>query len=443
MQVLAITGIGLSAYNNAGKLDAAVDALKNGNPQTAFSLSLSLGSAQSQNQQRSDSDRVLVSSVLASGDVNFTAAGGGGNSDLLIRGSDVIGLAAVTFKADDAIQLEAAANTASQHSSNKSSSASIGISQGANTGITVSATGAKGASDGAETTWSNSHVHAGNTLSLESGGDTLLKGATASGRQVVAEVGGSLGIESLQDTATFDSQQKNWGFSLTLGPSPGVSISAGKSNAAGDYASVTEQSGLYAGDEGFAVKVQGHTDLNGGVVASSQTAVEQNKNHFETGTLVTRDIENLSVAEAKSSGFSLSSDMFTQGKYVLAKGVLGNLLDNASESDTSQGTTRSAIAGGAVVLTDADKQMSLTRQTAGQTVAVLNRDVQTSQQAAKYQDAQAMLEKVEAHRTIKQAVYKESVKFSDEAYRVAMLEKAEMRKVLRRKNGEVMLGGGW
>ncbi|MDN7941283.1 hemagglutinin repeat-containing protein, partial [Burkholderia multivorans] len=38
---------------------------------------------------------------------------------------------------------------------------------------------------------------AGNTLTIESGGDTNLKGAVASGRQVIADVGGNLNIESL------------------------------------------------------------------------------------------------------------------------------------------------------------------------------------------------------------------------------------------------------
>ncbi len=351
----------------------------------------------------------------------------------------MVGMGTVTLKADDSIQLEAAANTASQHSSNKSSSASIGISLGANTGITFSASGAKGASSGSETSWTNSHIHAGEKLTLDSSGNTTLKGATASGKQVVASIAGDLTIESLQDIATYDSQQKNWGFSLTVGPSPGASISSGKSKAAGDYASVTEQSGLFAGDEGFDVRVQGHTTLNGGVIASSQTAIEQNKNSFETGTLAIQDLENHSVAEAKSSGFTLSTDMFSQGKYGVIKGVLGNSLDNASVAEASNGDTRSAIAAGNVIVTDSAGQLRLTGQSSEQTVTTLNRDVDSSHQAAKYQNAQAVLEQAEAHRVITQAVYKEAVKFSDEAYRVAMVEKAEMRKVLRGKDGEVLL----
>src|SRR5437660_610779 len=48
---------------------------------------------------------------------------------------------------------------------------------------------------------------------------------------------------------------------------------------------VTEQSGIKAGDGGFTVKVNGNTDLKGGVIASTDQAVQDAKNNFTTGTL--------------------------------------------------------------------------------------------------------------------------------------------------------------
>ncbi|MDY0978496.1 hemagglutinin repeat-containing protein, partial [Massilia sp. CFBP9012] len=48
----------------------------------------------------------------------------------------------------------------------------------------------KGKEDGKGTTQLNSHVTAGKQLAIESGGDTNIKGAVASGEQVVAKVGG-------------------------------------------------------------------------------------------------------------------------------------------------------------------------------------------------------------------------------------------------------------
>lgn len=64
--------------------------------------------------------------------------------------------------------------------------------------------------------YTNTHVSAGNQLTLESGGDTNLKGATATGKQVIADIGGDLNIASLQDTSTYTSQQNSAGFGVSL-----------------------------------------------------------------------------------------------------------------------------------------------------------------------------------------------------------------------------------
>jgi hypothetical protein len=83
----------------------------------------------------------------------------------------------------------------------------------------------------------NTHVTAGEKLKLESGGDTILKGAVAGGKQVIAKVGGDLNIESLQDTSTYDSKQQNAGFSLSVGAGKvNGSLSYGQSKVNSDYA---------------------------------------------------------------------------------------------------------------------------------------------------------------------------------------------------------------
>nr|WP_269507234.1 hemagglutinin repeat-containing protein [Burkholderia sp. IMCC1007] len=62
---------------------------------------------------------------------------------------------------------------------------------------------------------------------LQSGGDTNLKGAIASGKQVVADVGGNRNIESLQDKDHYGSKQQNAGVSVRVCPPPCVSSVAG------------------------------------------------------------------------------------------------------------------------------------------------------------------------------------------------------------------------
>ena len=66
-------------------------------------------------------------------------------------------------------------------------------------------------------------------------------------------MGGDLNIESLQDTSQYDSKQQSLGGSVTVGAGVSGSISAGKSKIDSDFASVTEQSGIKAGDGGFQV----------------------------------------------------------------------------------------------------------------------------------------------------------------------------------------------
>jgi filamentous hemagglutinin len=68
-----------------------------------------------------------------------------------------------------------------------------------------------------------------------------------------------------------------------LGQVAVVNMSAAKANINSDYQSVTEQSGLKAGDGGFTVNVQGNTDLKGAAITSTQAAIDNNKNTFTTG----------------------------------------------------------------------------------------------------------------------------------------------------------------
>ena len=164
----------------------------------------------------------------------------------------------------------------------------MGVSVGTGgMGITVSASGARGKSDGQDVTYSNTRIEAGNTVRLQSGGDTTLKGAIVAGKTVQADIGGNLSIESLQDTSVYASKQASIGGSLTVGAGVSGSVSASSSKSSGNYASVIDQSALQAGDGGFAVNVKGNTDLKGAVIASTDRAVEEGRNAFSTGGALT------------------------------------------------------------------------------------------------------------------------------------------------------------
>lgn len=432
MQALAAGTAALSAMNAYDGVQAG-QAVKDGNMADqagGINLSISIGASQSKSNSVQTASTAAGSTVTAGGNVNLSASGASKDSDITVQGGTIKAGNDVILKADDEINLLAARNTAEQHSTNKNTSASIGVSVGTSGfGVTVSANAGRGNADGNDVNWTNTHVEAGNQLTLQSAGDTTLKGAVASGKQVTADVGGNLNIESLQDTSQYDSKQQSLGGSVTIGASVSGSISASQSKINSNFASVTEQSGIKAGDGGFQVDVKGNTDLKGAVITGTDQAVQDNKNTLTTATLTTSDIENRAEASAKSSGINLSSDMLSQGKYGLGKALVGTALNNGQASGSSAGVTRSAVQAANVTISDDAAQQALTGKTAEQTVASLNRDAANAHSAAQKQDVQTMERTAQAEQAIKQEAFKMVATFTDEAYRSRFKEQPKPIKV--------------
>ncbi|NBC81722.1 hemagglutination protein, partial [Enterobacter asburiae] len=91
----------------------------------------------------------------------------------------------------------------------------------------------------------------------------------------MADIGRNLTLASEQDTDSYDSSQKNAsaGGSFTFGTMSGsASVNYSRDRMDSDYASVKEQTGIFAGSGGFDITVGGHTQLDGAVIASTATA---------------------------------------------------------------------------------------------------------------------------------------------------------------------------
>jgi filamentous hemagglutinin len=161
-----------------------------------------------------------------------------------------------------------------------------------------------------------------------------------------------------------------------------------------------------------------------------------NKNTLTTGTLTTSDIQNHSEVKADASGISLSTDMLSQGKYGLAKAGLGTLLNNASDASASNGTSRSAVSGAAVVITDNAQQQVLTGKTATETIATLNTNTASSQQGVQKYDAEEMRKQVEAAQMIKGAVVAQVFKLTDESYQKMFIAGAKLYLLTKDANGK-------
>ena len=374
-----------------------------------INISITVGGARSDSKTTTTHDNAAGSSITAGGDVRISATGAGKDSDLTVIGSTINAGNNAYLRADGDIALLAAKNT--QETDRKSSAASGGVgvaisigSGGASAGITANASGSKGKGEGTDVQWTNSHVNAGNTLVLESGGDTTLRGAVASGREVIADIGGDLNIESLQDTSTFHSKDTSVGGSVTVGLGFSGSASYGNTKVDGDYASVVEQSGIKAGDGGYQVRVGGNTDLIGGVIASSEQAIADGRNQLITSTLSVRDLDNRS--DYKASSLSLSGGFSKSGTGGPSNGGnsgrgndgtpgstgaagqgsswswqnYGNDASAAapgyaSDKGSDASTTRSGISAGALTITDGNAQLAKTGKSIDDTLASLNRGV--------------------------------------------------------------------
>nr|WP_145544724.1 hemagglutinin repeat-containing protein [Variovorax boronicumulans] len=397
---------------------------------TGFNLSISIGGSTSSSQSDYKSDTAQASSVRGR-DVRLLAHGSGHASSIAVQGSDITASRDVALLADGAIDVVASRSTSAQRGSSKSSSASIGMSFGTNgLLVNVGASQGKGKSNGTELTYRNSHITAGGQLGLQSGGDTTIAGGTLNGDVVRADIGGRLTIESLQDQALNESRNHSAGFSASFGPGvSSASISMNKSKAHEDYASVVEQSGIHAGDGGFQLQVAGTTSLSGAVITSTPAASNAQRNVLQTTALITRDIENHAIAEASNSGLSLSTDMLNQGRYGLAKGLVGNAMLNADASGSDKGVTRTAVSAGAVTITNAELQMKATGQSAEQAVAALNRQTDGAHQAAQRQSLQAVLGDAQAQQTLQQAAFKTVTIYTDDAYKTMFTKQVRYYRV--------------
>ena len=182
-----------------------------------------------------------------------------------------------------------------------------------------------------------------------------MKGAVVAGERVEADIGGNLAIESLQDESRYQSKDQAIGGSITVGygfAAGSASVSNSRINS--NFKSVTEQTGIKAGDGGFAVDVRGNTELKGGVIASTDAAVAAGRNSFTTSSLTMSDIEN--QAEYEGRGFSVSGGYSTgetrdrQGNAIVNTDGTSRMVNTPSagageDSGSAASVTKSGISG--------------------------------------------------------------------------------------------------
>lgn len=334
-----------------------------GVPDPSFvGIAISVGNQRSQSNSQSSETNALTSELNAGGDITVLAKGdeANGSGDLIVSGSSIKGQN-VTLGAARDLVLQSAVNSSdssgSNHSSGWNAGVSFGFSQGS-AGISIFANmnAAKGKENGDSDRYTETNITAGDILTLKSGRDATLLGAQVSGDKVTADIGRNLTLTSQQDNDHYQSQQSSIsaGGSFTFGSMTASGyVNASRQKINSDFESVVEQTGVFAGKQGFDIRVGEHTQLNGAVLAGSEDA---GKNHLSTGTLGWNDLVNRAEykVESQSVGISGSGDSTKGFSSIAAMTSLGG--SNSNSSGSASSTTFASIGAGDIEI----------RNTAGQ-----------------------------------------------------------------------------
>ena len=319
--------------------------------------------------------------------------------NLSIHGSTIQGKD-VDLEARKDIRLTAAENRSEMdiHEKTKNGGISTFWGIGGLSGVKVYGQSAKGMENAASLTHTASEVSAENTLHVSGGNDTIMTGSRMEGGKVVLATGGSLRIESLQDTESYKSRSNVKGGALASDvfkdsaghkklDKPYLSAETARGYTDSDYASVKEQAGIYAGQEGYDISVKDNTHLKGAVIDSKGSV---DKNTLRTGTLSWEDIENKADYTSGGSGISYTAKLggnvnndtpssrensrydkepgtnthnesdkvigtFDGNRIPLnERGLLG--VPSAATKGKADSTTRAAMAPGKIVITDTKNQ---------------------------------------------------------------------------------------
>lgn len=351
--------VAVKGYKDADKAIKNIKSNGGGKVTENLSINVSLGTTKSKSESNSTTTVANASEVKAGGDVNVTST----KKDINITGSNVEGKD-VTLNAKENLNIIASENTNNTEQSSKSSSASVGASLELGKGPSYSISGSmsKGEVSANGTTYNESTVTANKDLSFASGNDTNIKGGMLSGEKVTGNVGGDLNIESKQDSNSYKETNKSVGVSIGLGSNKAVSGSASVGKIDSNYKSVTDQSGVYAGEDGFDIRVETNTDLKGGIISSTADA---DKNKLSTGTLTFEDIQN--KADYKAGGAGIKVNKNNDADYN-EKGITPDI--GMPASGEAESTTKATISKGTIEIRDKENQK--------QDINKLNRDTQNS-----------------------------------------------------------------
>ena len=325
----------------------------------AINLSVSIGSTSKKQGQVVDTNTYQGGTLVSENDVHIIARDAQ-QSGIGLTGETVKAKKLVLDSASD-INLEAGKNTVDVNNIYKSSGWSVGagisLTGGGLLDINASGHMARQNGDTHQESYVPTKLKAVELAQLKAKRDTNIIGSTVSGKKVEVNTGSDLHIQSLQDVDNFKEHSKSAGFSVSSKPNfknPTGSINASVGRIDSKWKSVTQQAGIYAGEEGYNINVGNKTTLEGAVIKSDAPKA---KNKLTTKSLEMKDIKNEAEYTYSNNGIGYNyygskkklEEMKTNDKKGYDKiynsiGLVPNL--GVGSKGKANSTTQSAISDG-------------------------------------------------------------------------------------------------
>ncbi len=311
---------GVKGYQAISSTMKAIDAKPN--PDTGLKpaiagISLTAGYSFSESSQQSTTSTPVppeirgssVTIVAQSGDVvgrGVQISAGMGKDGQTPTASDDPNNGNVLISAAGSVDLESVQATSDSKSSSKSGSASVGVAASIDAnrnifdaGPTANAAYSSGKQAANSVTQVNSNVSGTSTVTVVAGDTLTLAGGLLSGTTVDVRAANGIIIESRQDTASYDEKSKSAQLGISSG---GISGGYNQGTITGDYANVSQQSGIFAGSGGYHVNTDGTIDLKGGFIGST---ADPANNTLTANQILYSNIANSMAASSTSYGISL------------------------------------------------------------------------------------------------------------------------------------------
>lgn len=274
------------------------------NIDNAVNLSISIGSTSQHQNQSIDVHEYNGGTIISDGSVNIEA-NDATKSGVNLVGQDILAKEVNINSASD-INLSAGKNTLQGKDNYKHSGWSVGASLSLTSGslLGFDASGSLAKQNGVtdQVTYKPTSIRAVELAQLKAKRDTEIIGSKVSGKGVVVNTGNNLKIESLQSVDNFKEHSKSAGFSVSTSPKfKGTIGSVGGSVGRTDskLKSVTDQAGIFAGDNGYNISTGNTTSLKGSLISSK---ADKAKNSLTTRHLDINDIQNKAEYTVRDNG---------------------------------------------------------------------------------------------------------------------------------------------